>query len=97
MKISNDRLDVLAGAEALIEKTEKKASGAGPSQTGQSADSLTLSPELRMLQSTAQGDSVGVRDEVVARMRKLMLDGEIGADASALADAIIDSWLSDGH
>lgn len=97
MKISNDRLDVLGGAEALADKTDKKASGAGQVPAGPSTDSLTLSPELRMLQATAQGDSVGVRDDVVARMRQMMLDGEIGSDVSALADALIDSWLSDGH
>ena len=95
MKISNDRLQSLAGAEAAADnKVEKKA---GQAQAGPSADSLTLSPELRMLKATGQGDTVAVRADVVERMRQMLADGEIGNDASALADALIDSWLADSH
>ena len=94
MKISNDRLQGLAATDAALDKVEKKA---GQAQAAPSADSLTLSPELRMLQTGAQGDTVAVRADVVERMRQMLADGEIGNDASALADALIDNWLADSH
>ena len=56
---------------------------------------MTLSPEIKMLQEAteAMGAAPEIRPEVVARMRELLADGQLGADASKLADAIVDNWL----
>src|SRR5436190_396596 len=62
---------------------------------GPAADQLALSPEIRMLQAAAGAALAApeIRPEVVARMRDLLADGQLGADVSRLADAIVDNWL----
>lgn len=101
MKIHNDGPGALTNAtDPLAGMTPDKA---GPSKArdlaagvSSGAEALTLSPEARLLQAAAE-QSVGgpaIRQDVVDRMRALLDAGKVGHDAAALADAMIDDWLT---
>lgn len=61
-----------------------------------SGDRFTLSADAQIVQSAiAQaGNQPDIRDTLVNRMRELLDRGELGNDASRLADAMIDRWLT---
>jgi flagellar biosynthesis anti-sigma factor FlgM len=98
MKIEHDKLSLhTGGAEAPARATGVAGgTGAGAPASAARGDALTLSPELRQMQAAIQAahDQPAVRAEVVARMRELLERGELGRDATALADALVDGAIA---
>ena len=97
MKIENDKPNPLTGqADALTPTTSAGAAPTGKTAPAQSqADQLTLSPEAQLLKTAADavaGDPA-VRTELVEKMRALLAEGQIGTDADALAESLIDDVL----
>jgi flagellar biosynthesis anti-sigma factor FlgM len=99
MKIDNDKPNALSGPTDSLNPTGAvgpSAAAAHKTSTPTSrADQLTLSPEAQLLKAAADAVSgdLSVRSDVVARMRALVADGKIGADATRLAEALIDDVL----
>jgi flagellar biosynthesis anti-sigma factor FlgM len=95
MKINSDKPEVLTGATTPLERPAGAASAPGKTTAGSSSssDQLTLSPEARLLHAAANGPAPLVRQDVVDRMRALLNQGAIGAEAEKLAESIIDNLL----
>jgi flagellar biosynthesis anti-sigma factor FlgM len=68
-----------------------RASGAAPG-----SDQLTLSADVQTVQNAFERALAApeIRADVVARMKALDDAGELGRDATRLADAMIDHWLT---
>ena len=96
MKIDSNSPSIASGATDAVTAPGHQRSGAAASnQPPAQRDQVTLSPEARLLQAAASTtDGPVVRGDVVARMRELMETGELGADATKLADAVIANWLT---
>ena len=97
MKIENDKPNSLTGqTDALTPPASAGSAPAGKTAPAQSlADQLTLSPEAQLLKAAADaaaGDPA-VRTELVEKMRALLAEGQIGTDADALAESLIDDVL----
>src|SRR5262245_47709400 len=97
MKVEHHGPGAPAAGEAPA-KVGETSSATRPSGSGSgtAGDQLTLSSGVRMLQqayeqAVAQPE---VRTELVARMRELDAEGQLGQDADRLADAMIDHWLT---
>ena len=94
MKINSETPSPLTGATDPLGRTAETTSATGgkaPASATQ-GDQLTVSPEARQLQAAA-AEPPAVRADVVARMRELLNQGQVGNDPAALADSIIDDWL----
>jgi flagellar biosynthesis anti-sigma factor FlgM len=95
MKIENDKPNPLTGATDALGPTVPGGPAPASNNTSapaNSADQLTLSAEAQLLKAAAAaaaGDSP-VRSELVAKMRALLAEGQIGTDADSLADSLID-------
>ena len=96
MKISNDKPGGPADPTAPLTGAPSAQVGTLRPPAAVGADQVTVSPEARLLQIATDraSEAPAVRSELVERMRALMAEGKIGADATALADAIIDNWLA---
>ena len=81
------RLD-RAAAEAAKQAGQKTGDKAAGDRVALSADAALATDALKAIQ-----DSPDIRLELVERMRKLMADGELGANVEALADSLIDNML----
>ena len=97
MKIENDKPNPLAGqTDALTPTPSAGSAPAGKTAPAQSrADQLTLSPEAQLLKAAADaaaGDPA-VRTALVEKMRALLAEGQIGTDADALAESLLDDVL----
>lgn len=96
MKISNDGTGALNNATESVARTKTgEQGGADKARAAGSRDALTLSPEAQLLKTLAAQSSEppAIRQEVVDRMKALLDAGQIGHDAGALADAIIDDLI----
>jgi flagellar biosynthesis anti-sigma factor FlgM len=94
VKINSETPGGLTGATDPLGRTPDAAATSGgktPASVKQK-DQLTVSPEARQLQAAA-AEPPAVRPDVVARMRELLNQGQVGNDPAALADSIIDDWL----
>ena len=96
MKISNEKPGYSADPAAPLSGPQSAQAGALRPSVAGGEDQITVSADARLLQIATEQAShdTGVRADVVERMRALMADGKLGADTSALADAIIDNWLA---
>lgn len=97
MKIQNDGQGLTTGAADSLGRTaDQPPSAAKGAPVASQGDQLSLSSEARLMQSLAQAaaEPPAIRQDVVDRMRALLDRGQLGADPSALADAIIDDWTN---
>ncbi len=62
------------------------------------SDRVEVSPDARLLSEAVKAaeNHSGIRQDVVERMRRLKDSGELGQDAGALADSLIDAMLGNG-
>jgi flagellar biosynthesis anti-sigma factor FlgM len=95
MKINHNDTNGLTGAtDPLARAAATRGSEATkPSTPSASGDQLTLSPEARLLQAAGGSEPPAIRQDVVERARKALDAGQVGNDATSLADAIIDDWI----
>jgi flagellar biosynthesis anti-sigma factor FlgM len=99
MKIENDKPNGLTGAAEALNPTAPAGPSAAAPKTPASqnrSDQVTLSREAQLLKAAAADAASGdpaVRSDVVERMRALLAEGKIGADATRLAEALIDDVL----
>jgi flagellar biosynthesis anti-sigma factor FlgM len=94
MKIGTDNSDGRTGGLDPLNNVTRPSAPAGRQSQTSAADQLTLSPAMRMLQAASESASdVAVRQDVVHKLRTLIAEGRLSADAAALADSIIESWI----
>jgi flagellar biosynthesis anti-sigma factor FlgM len=98
MKIGTDNGDGRTGGLDPLKNVARPGVPAGRQAQVPGADQLTLSPEARLLQAARESvqSGVPVRQDVVDRLRALIAEGRLSADAAKLADSIIDSWIDAG-
>lgn len=96
MKINHNDTNGLAGAtDGLGRVATPRGSEAAKSSTpSASGDQLSISPEARLLQIAQDGQPPAIRQDAVARARKALEAGQVGSDASSLANAIIDDLMT---
>jgi flagellar biosynthesis anti-sigma factor FlgM len=95
MKINHNDTNGLTGAtDPTVRAAATRGSEAGkPSTPSASGDQLTISPEARLLQAARDAEPSAIRQDVVDRARKALDAGQVGTDASSLANALIDDWM----
>jgi flagellar biosynthesis anti-sigma factor FlgM len=99
MKIDGNRpfpdADPLRGVESGARKTER----AGAQKPAETTDRVEVSADARRAQDIvanaldAAAKTPDVRADVVERAKALRESGQLGSDAGALADALIDDLL----
>lgn len=98
MKIEHDKLSLQTGGTEAPARPVGVAGGTGAAAPASASrgDLFTVSPELRQMRAALQAaqDQPAVRADLVARMRELLEQGELGRDAGKLADALIDGAVS---
>ena len=96
MKIQGNRPDndAAIAQNTRVERPEADTRAAAGVRVGQ-GDRVALSAEAALASSAAKAaaELPEVRMDLVNRMRELMERGELGADAEALADRLIDGML----
>jgi len=97
MKINGDPTGISASgidrqSPVPAARTQGEASGSGAI----AGDRLELSGDLQTIRSAIDtaASLPDVRQDVVDRMKAMLADGTLGADAAELANAIIDRWLT---
>jgi negative regulator of flagellin synthesis FlgM len=89
------------GAELAAQKLERAQAEAKAAAAAESArksgDRVELSPDSALANAAAKAaaDSPDIRPEVVERMKKMLAAGELGSDAQALAESLIDRMLDE--
>lgn len=90
MKIEGNRPNVDASAAAGADgvRTSRTSNGQGAAPGG---DAVTVSSDVALASRAIDAASVpiAVRPDAVARGKALLASGELGRDASGLADALI--------
>jgi negative regulator of flagellin synthesis FlgM len=81
------RLD-RAAAEAAKQGGQKTGDKPAGDRVALSADAALAADALKAIQ-----DSPDIRLELIEKMRRLMADGELGANVESLADSLIDNML----
>jgi flagellar biosynthesis anti-sigma factor FlgM len=71
----------------------RQGGGVGPASTSSDRVELSGDAALRAAAFKAAGDAPAIRTELVDRMREKLNAGQVGKDAGALADAIIDDLV----
>ena len=96
MKIENPRLEVTAPASA--DAIDSGRSTSKPTNPVGSADTVQLSDDLRLATQAINAIATppDVRPDAVARGRALLASGDLGTDAQALADRMLDA-MTDPH
>ena len=98
MKIEADPLRMQPGATDPLGRAVPTQSGSqgSPGNTAAAGDQLQLSEAAKMVRAAIEAATSlpDVRQDLVDRMRALLNEGQVGADASRLADAIIERWLT---
>jgi len=99
MKIDGNRPAHDASATDGVRRTGKDAGvqqGSGIAPSAAAGDRVELSGDaaLRAAALKAANAAPAIRTELVDRMREKLSTGQIGNDAGALADAIIDDQLT---
>ena len=96
MKIDGDRVGIQSGGTDRSERASDSPQAGKPVTSTGRGDQVQLSPDVQLARAaveTAQS-LPAARPELVERMRALVAQREVGADASRLAEAIIDRWLT---
>ena len=96
MRIDKNRTE-LDGVSTRRPEATESGQAQGTERGGQSAnaDKVKLSTAAQLVSAATQAatDAPDVRADVVARAKKLMESGELGADPERLAKAIIDRTI----
>lgn len=95
MKIDGNRANVDASLAA--QDTARIGASKDKEQSNRvSGDAFTVSPELALANKAIDSASqpIAVRPEAVARGRALLEGGQLGNDATALADVLISRMLN---
>jgi len=92
-ELLNQALDRVGGA--TVQAGNKATSIAAP--TAATADAVTLSDDAKLMRTAMQAvaKTPDIRQDLVARMRAALNNGEVGNDAGELADALINNWTSE--
>jgi flagellar biosynthesis anti-sigma factor FlgM len=96
MRIDKNRAELDGVSTRRPEATESgQAQGTERGGQAASADQVRLSTTAQLVTAATQAanDAPEVRADVVARAKKLMESGELGADPERLAKAIIDRTI----
>jgi flagellar biosynthesis anti-sigma factor FlgM len=99
VKISESGSDILNQA---LDRVGAPASQAGnrsharPRPATETGDRVRVSSDAQLLHTAmrAAQQSPEIRQDVVDRMRAALDKGEVGQDPERLADALIDSWIT---
>ena len=97
MKVDHNGLGIPTARSGETSRTaDTSPLATGRPQGRAREDRFTLSSDAQVVQSaiTQAANHPEIREELVTRMRDLLDHGELGQDASRLADAIIDRWLT---
>lgn len=95
MRIDKNRTE-LEGVSTRRPEATESGTAQGAERAGQAgADRVHLSSTAQLLATATQAanDAPDVRPDVVARAKKLLESGELGADPERLANALIDRAL----
>lgn len=78
-----------------VDATKTSQAGLGRQRGATTADQIRVSAEARLAREAVQlaQDGTDVRPEAVDRAKALLESGQLGADAEAIADKLIDSAL----
>ena len=97
MKIDGDIFGIQSGATDRSERASDSPQAGKPvtSSPGR-GDQLQLSADVQLARAAVEAAQglPAARPELVERMRALVAQRQVGADALRLADAIIDRWLT---
>jgi flagellar biosynthesis anti-sigma factor FlgM len=90
------------GAEGLasqkLERAQAEANEAARAETARkTGDRVELSSDAALANAAAKAaaDAPDIRPEIVERMKKALATGELGRDAEALAESLIDRMLDE--
>lgn len=98
MKIESNNPGADNLAAQKLERAQAEAKDAVASEAARkSADRVELSQDAALANAAAKAaaDGPDVRPELVERMKKALASGELGSDAHALAESLIDRMLDE--
>jgi anti-sigma28 factor (negative regulator of flagellin synthesis) len=89
------KVDPRAQSSRDVQPVTAEEVRSAPKPAEPAADAVKLSDALKLADGAVRAAAVSgdVRPEAVARARQLMESGQLGSNAEALADRIIDSLL----
>jgi flagellar biosynthesis anti-sigma factor FlgM len=92
MKIDGNRHGLDQAALQRLEKAAADSAKQATTNKGVSGDTVQVSADATLANDAvkAANDSPDVRVDLVEKMRALLASGELGKDAGALADSLID-------
>lgn len=98
MKIDGQNPAGIADGAAGARRTGEVDRRDTPSSTGagsRTTDRIEVSADAQLMSAalTAASEAPAIRQDVVDRMKEKLANGELGADANALADKILDDVL----
>ena len=96
MKIDGNRPGLDHAALQRLEKAATESAKQAATNKGVSGDTVQVSPDATLANDavTAANDTPDVRADLVEKMRALLASGELGKDAGAIADSLIDSMTA---
>jgi len=95
MKIQGNSPNQETSAAARLEQTRTERQGRVDPQADKSGDRVELSSDAQLASKAVKAaeDAPAIRQDVVARARQKLMDGQIGNDTLKLADRLIDHLL----
>jgi flagellar biosynthesis anti-sigma factor FlgM len=95
MKIDSNRPNLDHAALQRLERAAAEASKQAASGKPAAGDTVEVSADAALANDAvkAVNESPDIRTDLVERMRALLAAGELGNDAGALADSLIDSMV----
>ncbi len=96
MKFDANRAGLENAALQRLEKAAADATRQGAPVKTSTGDTVAVSADAALANEAmkAAKDAPDVRTDLVDRMRALLASGELGSDAGAIADSLIDSMLA---
>ena len=99
MKIDGNAPQIDPRALDRLEKSATRPAvdaPSGPSQDSGGTDQVRLSSEAQLVHAAAEAarHSPGIRQNLVEKMRALLIHDELGNNPERLADALIEHWLA---
>jgi negative regulator of flagellin synthesis FlgM len=95
MKIDSNRPSLDHAALQRLERAAAEAPKQATAGKAASGDTVQVSADAALANDAvkAASESPDIRADLVERMRALLASGELGSDAGALADSLIDSMI----
>ena len=95
MKIQGNSPNQETSAAARPEQARTERQGRVDPQAGKGGDRVELSSDAQLVSQAVKAaeDAPAIRQDVVARARQKLMDGQIGGDSLKLADRLIDHLL----